>query len=80
MSKKQFWLTTILSTFTMAMVMSGLISAYKMGVSIEWPLVWAQSFLIAWPCAFFLNLTVLPQIRTFSAWLCQSKVQGTTKN
>lgn len=75
MSKKQFWLTTILSSLTMATMMSGLISGYKMGFSSEWPPVWAQSFLIAWPCALFLNLTVIPQIRAFSAWLCRPKAK-----
>ncbi len=73
MKNKQFWVAAILSSLTMAIMMSGLISGYKMGFGTDWPPVWAQSFLIAWPCALFLNLTVLPQIRTFSAWLCRPK-------
>ncbi len=32
----QFWLTAILSSLTMATVMSGLISGYKMGFSADW--------------------------------------------
>ncbi|WP_366873050.1 DUF2798 domain-containing protein [uncultured Shewanella sp.] len=72
MRNKEFWLTSVLSSLTMASMMSGLISGYKMGFSSEWLPVWAQSFLIAWPFALFLNLTVLPQLRTFTAWLCRS--------
>jgi len=79
MKNKQFWVAAILSSLTMAIMMSGLISGYKMGFGTDWPPVWAQSFLIAWPCALFLNLTVLPQIRTFSAWLCRPKVQSIVK-
>ncbi|WP_064608084.1 DUF2798 domain-containing protein [Photobacterium sp. J15] len=73
MSKKQFWISTLLSSLTMATMMSGLISGVKMGFSAEWPPVWGQSFLMAWPFALFLNLTVLPQIRNFAAWLCRPK-------
>ncbi|ELH7495436.1 DUF2798 domain-containing protein [Vibrio vulnificus] len=69
----QFWLTAILSSLTMATVMSGLISGYKMGFSADWPPIWLQSFSIAWPCALLLNLTVLPQVRKMAAWLA-SKV------
>jgi len=80
MGKKEFWLTTILSSLTMATMMSGLISGYKMGFSAEWPPVWAHSFVIAWPFALFLNLTVLPQIRTFTAWLCRPGEQILAKD
>lgn len=73
MSKTQIWLTALLSSLTMATMMSGIISGYKMGFSAEWPAVWASSFMIAWPCALLLNLTVLPRIRAFAAWCCQPK-------
>jgi len=69
MNKKQFWLTAILSSFTMALMMSGIISLSKMGLSWEWFYSWPISFAVAWPCALLLNLTVLPQIRTFAAYL-----------
>ncbi|PMJ66501.1 MFS transporter permease [Vibrio splendidus] len=62
-----------LSSLTMATIMSGLISGYKMGFSHEWPPIWLQSFLIAWPCAITLNLTVLPLIRKLSAWICRPR-------
>lgn len=73
MSRKQFWLTTLMSSFTMASMMSGIISGYKMGFSADWPPVWLQSFLLAWPFALLLNLTVLPQIRKLAEWLCKPK-------
>ncbi|USD63027.1 DUF2798 domain-containing protein [Vibrio sp. SCSIO 43140] len=73
MSRKQFWLTALLSSLAMALMMSGIISGYKMGFSADWPETWVKSFLIAWPCALLLNLTVLPKIRAFAAWCCQPK-------
>ncbi|MFM2587484.1 DUF2798 domain-containing protein [Vibrio sp. TBV020] len=69
MSRKQFWISALLSSFTMAVIMSGLISGYKLGFSNAWPSVWLDSFLLAWPAAITLNLTVLPQIRKLSNWL-----------
>lgn len=74
MNRKQFWLTSLLSSVTMALMMSGIISGSKMGFSAEWPAIWFQSFCVAWPCAWGLNLTVLPQIRKFVAWLCAPKM------
>ncbi|KXF82817.1 DUF2798 domain-containing protein [Enterovibrio coralii] len=69
MKNKQFWISTTISTATMAMMMSGVISGYKMGFSSDWPAIWLDSFQIAWPCAFILNLTVLPQVRKAASWL-----------
>ncbi|MCG9681656.1 DUF2798 domain-containing protein [Vibrio sp. Isolate23] len=69
MSRKHFWISTLLSSLTMAIIMSGLISGYKLGFSHEWPAIWLDSFLLAWPAALTLNLTVLPQIRKLSNWL-----------
>ncbi|KJY81840.1 MFS transporter permease [Vibrio galatheae] len=69
MSRKHFWISALLSSLTMAIIMSGLISGYRLGFSIEWPEMWLDSFLLAWPTALLLNLTVLPQIRKLSNWL-----------
>ncbi|TFH92241.1 MULTISPECIES: DUF2798 domain-containing protein [Vibrio] len=69
MSRKHFWISAFLSSFTMAVIMSGLISGYKLGFSSDWPAIWLDSFLLAWPAAIVLNLTVLPQIRKLSNWL-----------
>ncbi|MEL7290285.1 MAG: DUF2798 domain-containing protein [Pseudomonadota bacterium] len=69
MSRKQFWITALLSSFTMALFMSGLISGYRLGFSSDWPAIWRESFVVAWPVALTLNLTVLPQIRRLSSWL-----------
>ncbi len=71
MSNKQFWVSTLLSSVTMALLMSGTISAIRMGgFSMHWLSVWANGFLIAWPVAIFANLTILPKIRQLAAWLC----------
>ncbi len=69
MTRKLFWTSALLSSFTMAVIMSGLISGYKLGFNNEWPAIWLDSFLLAWPAALTLNLTVLPQIRKLSHWL-----------
>ncbi len=69
MNNKQFWVTAILSSLTMATIMSGLISQQRNGFpGAEWPPI-IQSFFLAWPCAIVLNLTVLLAIRKLSAWL-----------
>ncbi|MBN3492922.1 DUF2798 domain-containing protein [Vibrio neptunius] len=69
MSRKHFWISALLSSLTMAVIMSGLISGYKLGFSNEWPAIWLDSFILAWPAALVLNLTVLPLIRKLSSWL-----------
>ncbi|MDA0117456.1 MULTISPECIES: DUF2798 domain-containing protein [Vibrio] len=69
MSRKHFWISALLSSLTMAVIMSGLISGYKLGFSSEWPAIWLDSFILAWPAALVLNLTVLPLIRKLSSWL-----------
>ncbi|CAK4074795.1 MFS transporter permease [Vibrio variabilis] len=69
MNRKQFWLSALLSSFTMAAIMSGLLSGYKLGFGDQWPAIWMQSFALAWPCALLLNLTVLPQVRKLATWL-----------
>lgn len=71
MNKKQFWLTAILSSLTMALVMSGIISLSKMGLSWDWFYAWPYSFAVAWPCALLLNLTLLPKIRGLAERLSQ---------
>ncbi|KGY14387.1 MFS transporter permease [Vibrio tubiashii] len=69
MSRKHFWITALLSSLTMAIIMSGLISGYRLGFNHQWPAIWLDSFILAWPVALTLNLTVLPQIRKLSNWL-----------
>ncbi|WP_083651678.1 DUF2798 domain-containing protein [Photobacterium proteolyticum] len=70
MKDKQYWVTALLSSFTMAVIMSGIISASKMGFNLDWLYSWPRSFIVAWPCALILNLTVLPRIRQLSSWIC----------
>ncbi|TRY10609.1 DUF2798 domain-containing protein [Shewanella hanedai] len=79
MSRKQFWVSALISSITMALIMSGTISAIRMGeISSKWVLVWLDSFTIAWPVALLANLTVLPKIRQLAAWLCRDKKTHTT--
>ncbi|GLR74207.1 DUF2798 domain-containing protein [Aliivibrio sifiae] len=74
MNKKQFWLSALLSSITMALLMSGSMSAIRMGgVSLEWVSAWMEGFTIAWPVAIVANLTILPKIRQFTTWLCRDK-------
>ncbi|MGF1752675.1 DUF2798 domain-containing protein [Vibrio makurazakiensis] len=80
MNKKQMWLNTILSSFVMAAIMSGIISGSKMHFSAEWPPIWLQSFTMSWPCALVLSFTVLPQVRKFSAWLTTPRVKKADKS
>lgn len=73
MSKKQFWLTAILSTLIMAFIISGVLSGVKLGFNAEWPAAWAEGFWVAWPVALLLYLTVLPKVREFCAWVCRPR-------
>lgn len=78
MSKKQFWLSALLSSVTMALIMSGSMSAIRMGgFSSEWVSAWMNGFTIAWPVAIFANLTILPKIRELAAWLCRDTKTNT---
>ncbi len=77
MNKKQFWLTALLGSFIMALIMSGVLSGYKIGFSAKWPERWFESFLVAWPLALILNLTVLPHVRRLAFWLAEPSVEKT---
>lgn len=73
MNKRERWITTILSTFTMALLMSGVITGIRLGVlDLVWLQVWGESFLLAWPVALLASVVLLPQVRRFSLWLCAS--------
>ncbi|MGN2673300.1 DUF2798 domain-containing protein [Aliivibrio fischeri] len=77
MSRKQFWVSALLSSVTMALLMSGSMSAIRMGgFSVEWVSAWMNGFTIAWPVAITANLTILPKIREFAAWLCRDKAKN----
>ena len=47
-SRKQFWLTALMSSFVMALIMSGVLSGYKLGFNAQWPQIWLNGFTIAW--------------------------------
>ncbi|RTZ17902.1 DUF2798 domain-containing protein [Vibrio aquaticus] len=76
MTRTQFWITSVLSSFSMAVLMSGIITASKVGFNDLWPAAWLSSLIIAWPCALLLNFTILPKIKMFSEWLA-TKVSAT---
>lgn len=80
MNNKLHWVTAILSSLVMAIMMSGIISGYKMGFSQAWPPIWLNSFWIAWPCALTLSLTLLPQVRKVAEWLCRPRSKTITKS
>lgn len=66
---KDFFISLLLTTLTMAALITGLISGFNSGFSDPWPEMWMTSFLIAWPFAIVLSLTVIPQVRKLSIWL-----------
>ncbi|WP_434763543.1 DUF2798 domain-containing protein [Vibrio fortis] len=73
MNNKLHYVTATLSSLVMALLMSGIISGTKMGFSHEWPPVWLNSFLMAWPCALVLSLTLLPKVRKLAEWICKPR-------
>lgn len=56
----------VMSTF-MSTALSGVFSLLKFGVSIPWPQVWGQSFPIALPIAFSLDMIFGNRLRLLSA-------------
>lgn len=60
MDKRVMLLTQILMTLMMAISMSGLMSAFAMGLTAEWLAAWPLSALIAWPIAFVLTQGAFP--------------------
>ncbi|GMM87879.1 DUF2798 domain-containing protein [Vibrio fortis] len=73
MNKKLHYVTATLSSLVMAVLMSGIISGTKMGFSHDWPPVWLNSFLLAWPCALVLSLTLLPKVKKLAEWICKPR-------
>ncbi len=71
MSKKEILIQAILGSLFMALMMSGVISLSKVGLNLHWLSTWRDSFFVAWPVAFALNLTIMPKIRRFAHWLAQ---------
>lgn len=69
MSKKERLIQALLGSMFMALMMSGVISLSKVGLNLHWLSSWRDSFLVAWPVAFALNLTVMPKVRLFAHWL-----------
>ncbi|WP_159739066.1 DUF2798 domain-containing protein [Vibrio atypicus] len=69
MNKKERLFQAILGSLFMAMMMSGVITLNKVGLNLQWLSLWRDSFFIAWPVAFALNLTVMPKICHFAHWL-----------
>lgn len=79
MTRTQFWITSVLSSFSMAVMMSGIITASKVGFNDLLPAAWLSSLIIGWPCALFLNITILPKIKTASNKLASKLVANKDK-
>lgn len=55
MDKKTLLIAQIIITFMMALSMSGIMSAFGMGLTKAWLQAWPRQFIIAWPIAFILT-------------------------
>ncbi|MCY9844003.1 DUF2798 domain-containing protein [Vibrio caribbeanicus] len=75
MNKRYFWTSGVLSSLTMAFVVSGIMSGYQIGFGSHWFSAWFHGFAISWPTAFILNVTVLPQIRKLANRLSQTTLK-----
>lgn len=80
MSKKEILIQAILGSLFMALMMSGVISLSKVGLNLQWLNAWRDSFFVAWPVAFALNLTVMPKIRRFAHWLAYLGADKSSEN
>ncbi|NVD08722.1 DUF2798 domain-containing protein [Vibrio sp. JPW-9-11-11] len=69
MTRKEKLFQAVLGSLFMALMMSGVISLSKSGLNVEWLEAWANAFVVAWPVAFVLNVTIMPQVRRFATWL-----------
>ncbi|RQP10054.1 MAG: DUF2798 domain-containing protein [Microbacteriaceae bacterium] len=57
---KTVFLTQLIMTFIMATVMSGVMSLFATGPSLEWLARWPLQIAIAWPIAFALTMVAWP--------------------
>ncbi|ENM5772386.1 DUF2798 domain-containing protein [Vibrio mimicus] len=80
MSKKEILIQAILGSLFMALMMSGVISLSKAGLNLQWLSAWRDSFFVAWPVAFALNLTVMPKIRRVAHWLAYLGADKSSEN
>ncbi len=55
----------------MALVMSGVMTAWATGVDSGLPRRWAGAFVVAWPLAFCTAFMVVPRVRRFVDGLVQ---------
>lgn len=78
MSKKFVLLSQVFMTFIMAAIMSGLMSLFAMGPSMEWLAAWPKSFIVAWPIAFALTMVAWPTSMTLAKKVLQPR-QGTNQ-
>ncbi len=60
MNKRFALLAQIFMTFMMAATMSGLMSLFHAGFTLEWLQGWPLQFVIAWPIAFCLTMVCWP--------------------
>ncbi len=54
--KKTLLLAQLFITFQMAVSMSGIMSLFQLGLTMEWLMAWPGQFIIAWPIAFIFTM------------------------
>ena len=73
MNKNFILLSQIFMTFMMAAAMSGLMSLFHSGPTLEWLKDWPLQFLIAWPIAFCLTMVAWPAAMTMAGAVLRAK-------
>jgi len=59
-NKKLIILAQAFISCLMALLMSGIMSFFHLGFTVEWLQIWSSTFIVAWPVAFALSLVVGP--------------------
>lgn len=54
--KKTLLLAQLFITLMMAASMSGIMSLFQLGLTMEWLMAWPGQFIIAWPIAFLFTM------------------------
>ena len=77
MSKSFILLSQVFMTFMMAASMSGIMSLFHAGLTLEWLKDWPLQLLIAWPIAFCLTMVAWPAAMTMAGAVLRAKAGGT---
>ncbi|BDY06544.1 DUF2798 domain-containing protein [Ferrimonas sp. YFM] len=77
MNRPKLLITALLGSFTMGLIMSAALTTIHTGFDANWTLRWGESFLMAWPLAFLLSLTVMPRVAELAGSLISEPVRRT---